>query len=152
MPVVATSGPNTIVLKAKENHYTEIRATGTITPGHIMTRAGVVHPTADGPFEVLVARENAISSTNSGTQASTIDTNYVSGDLVFAAQLQPGDEWYGWLKAGVNAALDIPLASDGNGTFKLATMGTSRTWVRAAEAVDNSAGGAPVRIRLRATT
>ena len=151
MPVNPT-GPNTIVLKAKESHNTEIRATGNITPGHLIQRSGVVHATADGPFEVLVAKENSYGPKTITDQAGTIDTVYASGELVFAAQLMPGDEWYGWLKANVNATLDAPMASNGDGTFKLAVMGTSRTWVRAAEAIDNSAGGTPVRIRLRATT
>lgn len=139
--------PNTIVLKGDlGKRFEEGRAAGAIKPGHQIAQdtsgTFVVHGSAGGTFpEGLVAIEDA-------KIGGTIDTAYASGDLVPYFIAQPGDVLYLFLAAGENAAINSALSSNGDGTMQVAA-GTEGVLWRAQEAVDNSAGGAAVRIKAR---
>lgn len=89
-----------------------------------------------------------------------IDDDYSAGDQVEYRSFSTGDEAYAWLAAGENAAIDDPLESAGNGALKVHDgsvdddTAATRTYydgaivAHAAEAVDNSAGGSAVRIKV----
>lgn len=148
MLIPSTPTPNTILLKgALSRRYEEGRAGGTIKPGHLiaLNSSGnlIVHPTAGGVCTpVSVAIED-------GIQGKTIDDAYAATDLVRYVIPQNGDVLYMLLKAGENAPAGGITISAGDGTVKN-TTGTPTGYVgRYDEAVDNSGGSDPVRIRVR---
>jgi hypothetical protein len=141
-----TGYPEKIVLKGKYGRYEEGRAAGTIKPGHLIKLNGdnelVVHATAAGFAERAFAREDQL-------QGLTIDDSYADDALVFYYLANPGDEILAWLAAGVNIDEGAGLVSNGDGTLKAVT-GSEKQWIGVCrEAVDNSAGGAAVRVKIR---
>ena len=133
---------NTILLKGRGIRKEGV-AGGTITPGHLLTinssDALVVHATALGAAAALFAVENDIVG-------KTIDDNYVVNDYVQAEYLGSGCEVLGVVAAAAPAIVigDL-LESAGNGTLRKRTTGIAVA--QAIQAVDNSGGGAAVRIK-----
>jgi len=125
-----------------------------IVPGMLIEElaAGTVqeHSTAAGNAQKLFALSDL-------SNAGDIDTAYAAGALVRYGAAHSGQEVYALLAA--NAAAIVkgdPLESDGDGTLRVqttaaATADTERDSVvgYALEAVDNSAGGTTVRIKVR---
>lgn len=139
---------NTILLKGEiGDRYEEGRAAGGITPGHLIkVQTGgtlVVHATAGGFGEKAFAIEDAL-------RGKTIDDAYASGDLVRYVIPDHGDWVYALIPAGAAAIVEgDALISNGDGTLKKTTGTPSQIIAYAMEAVDNSGGGAAVRIKAR---
>lgn len=137
--------PRAVLLVGKENAIVkELVAAGTITPGHLLAinSAGkyVVAPTAG--LRGLMAFAD-MADYNGGD----IDDNYVANDNVFAWIVGPGAEINGLVAAAAPAiAVGDYLTGAGDGTFKK-TVTAAEYVAQALTAVDNSAGGTPVRIQ-----
>lgn len=140
--MTSQTNPKTVELYGHGPQHEAI-ADGTITPGMLVERAGdgvAAHSTAGGPANLHFANEF-------GMVGGTINTDYVAGDHVTFTTYVPGSGVYGWIADTVNAAEFALLASNGDGTLKVA--GNVEVAVaQALEAVNNSAGGAPARIRV----
>lgn len=136
--------PSVIVLKGDlRKRHEERRAGGVIRPGHLIKPSGanvVVHATAGGAAAPWFAKEDALQN-RSKTDA------YASTDLVSFHMAQTGDRVLARLAAAATAVANgDPLTSNGDGCLKKAT-GADVVIADAAEAVDNSAGGAEAFIR-----
>lgn len=145
---------NTIVLKGNGIQKEAVAGT-VITPGHLLERSAAnqvsVHSTAGGNAQRFFAKENEVIGQD-------IDDNYPIGDNVIFESCYPGMEISALLPAGAAAvAVGDPLESNGDGTLKLHTLPSDAagTTIKhesvvayALEAVDNSAGGSPVRIQV----
>lgn len=138
---------NTIVLKGYPMRNEKVAA-GTITPGHLIYITSgnqvAVHAVAAAKAQTAFAIENELYSSTS--VFNTIDTNYVVNDNVLYGVFAPGDEVNALVAAAAPAiVIGDYLESAGNGTLrKVATAATAIAIARSA--VDNSAGGAPVRV------
>jgi hypothetical protein len=144
---------HTIWLKG-EGHVKEAVAAAAITPGHLIQRTSAnayqKHGTAEGDaFPIFAMEQDYVGS--------DIDTAYASGDRVSALYCEKGTEVYALLPAAAAAVvIGDELVSNGDGTLKKVTsaavaVGNLRRVVALAlEAVDNSGGGAAVRIRVEA--
>lgn len=158
---MASSTPHTIVLRSNNPdnmmervHESPCQAAVTITPGMLIgygtTNTVKPHASAAGAaFGRKVALENPWSDHGSG---AAIDHAYAAGETVRWIPGVAGDQFYMLLKAGQNVAKEAPLASDGAGALQAITVDASAVTdavvAYAAEAVDNSGGGAAVRIRV----
>lgn len=138
------------------------KASAAITPGDVIEDGGANdiqrHSTADANAE----RRFAVESTLMGVEPAGlhIDRDYATGETVREAYVPSGALIYAWLAAGENVAKGAELSSDGAGKLQAytapslaATSGTAQgdaAVARAAEAVNNTAGTVPVRIKVRA--
>ena len=152
--------PNTILLEVNGVHRpidasSKTKAGAAITPGELLAFNAsdllIPHGTAaGGGVQKLFASENPFEEP-SGTAA--IDTDYAINDSVQLIRAQPGDLVYAWLADGENAAKGNALVSDGAGALAVATL--DATLVAGAivgyadEDLNNSAGGARARLRVR---
>lgn len=131
----------------------ERKAGGAITPGHLVELNAsdqfVVHSTAAGNAIAAFAVEAEVFGKD-------IDTAYASGDQCFVEYLPTGSEVYALVGAGAAAIAEGDyLESAGDGTLRKLATATATTQAqrasvvaRALEAVDNSAGGTPARIKV----
>lgn len=148
-------GFNTILLKGEfGRQYNEGRASGNITPGHLIkvVSGGTlqVHATAGGFSEKTFAVEDSLGAPVTSVQGKTIDTVYASGDLVRYIVAERGDIIYALLPAGAAAIVEgDALISNGDGCLKKTTGTPSQVIAYATEAIDNSGGSDPVRIKAR---
>lgn len=157
---MARATPQTIVIQAASPDGTVVRqealaGAANITPGELLVISAadtvVQHAAASGVLTgKLVALE---TQTPDDETALTIDVDYANGDTVYFAEGRPGDEYYMWLADTENAALSDQLQSDGNGHLLVSAGGAgilaNSIVGYAQEAVNNAAGGAPARIRVR---
>lgn len=142
----------TIILKG-QGIRKEGEADSAITPGHLIAQA------SDGKFDVHgtaaanAAKTFAVENELAGKE---IDDAYADGDRLFYEHCVPGQEVYALVAASA-AAIVIGdfLESAGDGTLRVlttdaATDDTQRASVvaRALEAVNNSGGGTPARIKV----
>lgn len=143
--------PQTILLKG-DGLFKEALAGGAITPGHLITRnsssAFVVGPAAGLNAYPMFALEDE-------AQGKDITDAYASGEIVNAVIPQTGSEIYALVAASAAAiVVGDELESAGDGTVrKAATVAVAqnnlrRIVARAIQAVDNSAGGSPARIKI----
>jgi len=135
--------PKTILLKGNPIRK-EGAAGGAITPGHLLKRTStgtfVVHDSADA----AVAKAFALEADLIG---NGIDDAYAADDQVQVAYCRPGDEIYALLPAAAGAVVvGNFLQSNGNGCLKMLAGGTPIAV--ALEAVDNSGGATPARIKV----
>lgn len=144
----------TILLKGDGQRFEALAAAGTIKPGHLLQLE------SDGDVAIhAVAADNAPAyfALENDLKGDTIDDAYASGDIVQYIHAARGAEIYAWVAAAAAAIVKGDyLESDGAGGLKkvatdAATDDTQRVSVvaMAVEAVDNSAGGSPARIRVR---
>jgi hypothetical protein len=139
-------GPNGIQKEAKV-------ATGPIKPGHLIalnsSGNAIKHGTAAGRCPRRFAVEWSFLGTLVGTaNVKDIDRPYATNDQMPYKIPEPGSEVLAWLPAAAAAiVIDDLLTSNGDGTLKKAGA-TDFCVAVAKEAVDNSAGGAEVRIRV----
>lgn len=149
---------NTIILK-NWGERIERQAAGTITPGHLCmeTSAGklAVHNVAKAKTPAIFAVENDL-------EGKTIDDNYLVNTFVQASIFKSGDEVLAIVAAGAAAiVIGDNLESAGDGTLRKATAESQLTSgnytytsagnviAKAIQAVDNSGGSDPVRIKVR---
>jgi hypothetical protein len=165
---MAKTAPETILLKGRGFRKEKV-AGGTITPGHLVASNSsdqlVVHATAAGHAQAMFAVEaehlSALGGTGYNTSGGTIDDNYSSGDFVQSEILDAGCHVYALVAAAASAiVIGDALESAGDGTLRKRTPFsqngsapydvTEAGWVvaYALEAVDNSGGGAPARIKV----
>lgn len=155
------TAPNTIVLKgelAEKREEGEVDATFTIIPGMLVERTTAAgrkfkpHATAGALTELLIAEEFGLAADIPGQttfKGGTIDDTYDAGDPFPFHICQPGDVVYVFLPAAAAAVLLTDfLTSNGDGRFKKVAT-TDARMLKPLEAVDNSAGASPVRIRGR---
>lgn len=150
------SDPANTILLSPANAMQTVReklAGGVIIPGHLVevTAADtfVVHNTAAANAQKVFALENV-------ADASGIDDAYVSGETVRSLYPARGDEINALVAASAPAiVIGDALESAGDGTVRkavadAATDTTQRDSIvgYANVAVDNSGGGAAVRIKL----
>lgn len=149
--------PNKIVLKG-DPIVKEGDAASAITPGHLVTR------NADGDIVVHgAAGQNAIPAFADMQDyiGGGIDKAYAVGDRVKFNVHRPGDEVYALLADGENVTPADNLESAGDGTLRkhtpqaVAEGGAANYTLyqraivaRPIEAVNNSVGGAAVRIKV----
>jgi hypothetical protein len=154
MPMPANSTPNTILLKGEAYLTLEGDASAAITPGMLVERHVVStvqkirpHATADGAAQKAFAFEHE-------TIGKGITDNYAVGDRVKYLVVNRGAEIYALVPAAAPAIVvgDI-LGSNGDGRLKKVTVAATTLAgseiAVAIEAVDNSAGGSPARIRVQ---
>jgi hypothetical protein len=137
------TAPSTILLGGRPRRF-ELPAGGAITPGHLVTpnTSGnlVVAPTALLRYPAIIAAENEIVGKG-------IADAYASGERVLAWACQGGEEIYALVAAAASAiVIGNHLEAAADGTLRLRTTG--ETMAIALQAVDNSAGGSPARIRV----
>ena len=150
-----SESPTTILLEPARGTSVvrEKLAGGAITPGDLLEQSTsdtfVVHNSAGVNAQRIFALENLANG-------GTISDAYASGDTVRALYAQPGDLVYALVADGATAITQgAALESAGDGTLRIATTDaatddTQRDAVvaYAAEAVDNSGGGAEARIKV----
>lgn len=174
--MVSKSNPDTVLLHGDDasGDRKDGEASGTITPGDHIELSGVQtsgaaderqfqRHSADGAkAAVRVALEYAKAG-------RSIDDDYSSGDHLEYQTLESGDEFYGFvfdggnaggagtdLSANANISVGdrlVPYSGGGqDGTFRNLDTGNGDSEgaavVEAVEAVDNSAGSSPARIKL----
>ncbi len=144
--------PNTIVLKGKGIRK-EALAGGAINPGHLIERTStgtvIVHAGAGLNAQSMFAVENEVIGEG-------IDDAYASADNVLYEVLPPGAEVNALVAASATAIVASDyVESDGDGTVRLLTTDTATDDTQreacvgvALESVDNSGGGAEVRIKI----
>ena len=142
---------NSIWLKG-EGQVKEAAAAAGITPGHLImyntSKQFAVHGTAEGNAYPMFALEKDFVGKD-------ISSAYSSTERVQAVIPLRGAEIYALLPASALAVvIGDELVSNGDGTLKKVTAGAvtvgnlRRVLARALEAVDNSAGGTVVRIKV----
>lgn len=148
--------PNTIFLAGMPFLPQETNSAEAITPGHLVEfvptggNTGLLrkHATAGGMATAMFALE-VPTPTRITTPANLapIDVPYQVGETVHWVMAQRC-ELLAFVPASAAAIVKgDPLVSNGDGTLRKAS-GTETVVAIAAEAVNNSAGGTPARIRI----
>jgi hypothetical protein len=139
----SSTTPKTVLLKGNPIRK-EAAAGGTITPGHLVARANTGKFVVQASADIDVAKAFALEADLIG---KGIDDNYAADDQVQVAYCRPGDEIYALLPANAAAVVigDF-LQSNGNGALKKLASGVAIAV--ALEAVDNSGGATPARIKV----
>lgn len=125
----------------------EGKATSAITPGMFVERSAnkevQPHSVAQGGGAAAFAQEM-------GMTGGTIDDDYAVGDQVIWKDYAVGSHVYALVPANAAAiAENANLVSNGDGTLRLQSAASTGIVVaKALEAVDNSAGATPARIRI----
>lgn len=152
---MAASNFRTILIQGEVENFLEKPAGASgIKPGHLLAISSgnvVVHATADGVSQKFFALE---SQTANSATANSIDVTYASGDTVYYKQCETGDVIYAWLADSMTTVAGVtPLVSNGDGTLKTVTVGTSTLADAvvgyAEEAVVTSGAVARCRVRIR---
>lgn len=153
--------PNTILLSGSPQYPQERNAAEAITPGHLIeyvpsgVDAGKLRKHANAAKNAQPAFANVRLTPDRTVTTLPIDTPYAVGETVQWLIANAGDVVYGLVAAAAPAiALGDALESAGNGTVRkftaVATPDTDSVVGYADEALDNSAGGAAARLRVRA--
>jgi len=168
--------PDTILLEGEDNSYQRSRfeADGTITPGQVVEITGEDTSSAD---DIYLGQRYSTSAEKTAVRIAlelaktgkTISDDYADGDYGEFRVFDSGEQFYGQLFGGSNAAgtgadtsdnanislgdrLVVYAGSGENGTFRALDTGDGdaegAALVEAKEAVDNSGGSSPARIRL----
>lgn len=155
-----TTTPSTIILHADDRSLDRMDgvATGEIEPGMLVEVTGSVDTGADEAREVGPQSGDAVpvpfrlaleySHTGGG-----VDDAYAADEHLEYRHFIGGEVAYGYLAEGENVTEDDLLVSNGDGTFRAADGAGGEDAAAigvATEAVDNSGGAEPVRIRVEA--
>lgn len=153
---MASSTPNTILVRRNSRDaelpvYEAVVHTAAVTPGDFLleTSSGVTPAgtAADVDAEILVAVENPYLDPRTTTTAA-IDTDYAIAAVARYVIPQRGDVVYAWLETAGNVAQGAALEI-GSQAGSLQAYSSGRIVAFAAEAVNNSGGGSPARIKVR---
>jgi hypothetical protein len=135
---------NTILLRGDGMYY-EGKALAAISPGHFLRRTGVADQVA--VMNSVGAARNKLVALEYDVLGRGIDKNYAAGDQVLFVEPNRGSQVYALLAAAAAAiAIGDGLEYAADGTLKILAAG--QRVATALEAVDNSGGGTPVRIRV----
>lgn len=149
---MASTTPNTVILKGNGIRK-EGKASAAITPGHLIEFGGAndlrVHATAAANARKAFAVENDLVGDG-------IATAYATGERVQYEVFGSGCEVYALVAASATAITKgAALESAGDGTLRILTTAAATTQAQrdgvvayALEAVDNSGGGSPARIKV----
>jgi len=171
------SNPDTILLEGDDDSYqrSNAEADGTITPGQIAEVTGVDTSAAN---DVELVQRYSTSAEKCSLRVAlelaktgkTIDDDYADGDYFEYRVFEPGDEFYGLVFDGDNAAgtgadlsananisqgdrLVVYAGAGENGNLRNLDTGNGdaegAAIVEALEDVDNSSGSTPARIRVK---
>jgi hypothetical protein len=163
---MASTTPNIILLatNGEQRPVSEGIAHEAITPGQLVrvrTANGKIekHGTAGGPTNRMFALENPYIDPSS---TKAINTNWAADGTMRYVYAQSGDVVYAWLADGQNVTAGAPLQSNGAGALTALTgqavnEAGSATYTISdgplvgftEQALDNSAGGAVARIKVR---
>lgn len=152
---MVSASPNTILLKVNGGGERPIEEyvvhTAAVTPGDFVTLgASGVTPNgaaADVDAQKLVALETPYLDPRTNTSPA-IDTDYAVAAYARCAWVQPGDMVYAWLEDEGNVAVGAALEI-GSDAGALQAYTSGRIVAFAAEAVNNTGGSGPVRIKVR---
>lgn len=167
-PDAETHSPHTAILRGYDDlEYDDLPAAAEIRPGMLVERAGgevQPHSTANGhaaPLFAVERRERGMLADDDGTifphglQTGVDNSVYPAGETAVFAGFDKHHRVWGLIADGVAVAEDEPLVSNGDGTFRSIDEAggetTENAIVRALEAVDNSGGTEPARVRLEVT-
>lgn len=162
--------PETILLHGRDNERKDGEAAAAITPGELLEHAGT---NGEGELQFQPHSETPDLNGNGSARplfareyshtGRTIDDDYAAGEHMEYHDGLPGDEVYAFIDAGETVSPGDPLESAGNGALAVHTgvttvgdgSGTANETVAddlvvgyAVEAVDNSGGTDPVRVRV----
>lgn len=138
-------GARIVVIGPDKPVYNERTATEVITPGMLVNPVDATSVekndlTGDGNDMVEVAVENDIFGKG-------VDDNYAIGDTVISQLLRTGCEFMGLVAAGAGAiAYDAYVTMAAGGFVAVGTRANAIG--KARQAVDNSGGANPARIRV----
>jgi hypothetical protein len=144
----ATASPNTIVLIGRlEDQNLEYPANAALKPGHLVLvmSTGKVkkNDAASVPCQKLFAKEDDHIGRG-------VADAYAADEVVFCHAAQPGDVIYGWVPASATALVKgDKVKSNGDGCLVKITASSDFVIGTVHEAVDNSAGGAEARVKVR---
>lgn len=149
---MSATGYRTIALSQIAVREEGLAGAASITPGELLQgpdTALIVHAAAAG--EVVPKKIALEKQTNDVAATANIAVDYTNGETLYYAIAQPGELYYMWLAAGENAGANAMLQSNGAGALQVladadATTVTESIVGRAKAAVNNAAGGSPVRI------
>ena len=146
--------PTTIVIEPADGNalIREELAVAAFSAGHLLEKVAAgyqKHSTAAGNAQKLFAVENL-------ADAGGIDRAYVAGETARAVYAKRGDKIYALVPAAAPAiVVGDALESNGDGTLRKAVADTATDTTQrdaivayAAEAVNNSGGGAEARIQV----
>ncbi len=140
--------PNNLIALKGDFIRKEGEASSAITPGDLVEFGGSndlqTHGTAGGPARKAFALDNDLIGDD-------ISVDYASGDTVQYGVFPPGAEVNAHLNYPENVSKGDPLVSAGDGGLVAFIESTHEAGVIVAfanEAVNNSAGGAQVRIQV----
>lgn len=161
---MATTTPNVIMITPNRDHYPvfDLKSAAAIAPGELVEKNAsgllIPHGTQGANAYPWFADFNPFAPVNT---SPAIAQDWASGDNVRYIRAISGEEIYAWLGPGQTAAIDSPLISDGAGALDVYTPqavdeGGSATYTinpdaivaYAMEAVNNSGGSDPVRIKV----
>lgn len=173
---MVSSNPNTILLEGDDDSYqkSNLEADGPITPGQIVEFTGVDSSAAN---DVFLGQRYSTSAEKCMVRVAlelaktgkTIDDDYADGEYGESRVFESGEEFYGLVFDGANAAgtgTDLAANADvalGDRLVVYAGAGEAGNLraldtangdaegaaiVEAKEAVDNSTGSTPARIRV----
>lgn len=159
--------PHNITIKARDSIPDDGEASGTITPGDLIEQTGVSGRERTYARHSTAAAKTSVSIALEGKGGRGIDQDIASGEYMEYKEFLPGDEFYGFVFDGANAAgtgADLSananlsagqlVVSYGNGKFRALDTAngdaTGAAIARATEAVDNSGGSTPARVVFEA--
>jgi len=134
--------PKIIFLKGCPMGKEGVAGAAGILPGMLVEDVGgtvTAHSTVGGVAVPAFARPNEVVGDG-------IDTAYADGDTVLYGVAYSGMEVYSYISDGENIAAGDYLESGGNGQF--VTVAAGLALVKALETVNNTAGGAPARMKV----
>ena len=171
------SNPDTVLLEADDDSYqrSEAEADGTVTPGQLVEVTGTDTSAAN---DVELVQRYSTSAEKAGVRVAlelaktgkTLEEDYADGDYFEYRVFEPGDEFYGLVFDGSNAAgagadlsanadisqgdrLVVYAGAGENGNLRNLDTGNGDSegaaLVEALEDVDNSTGSDPARIRVQ---
>lgn len=174
---MVSDSPNTILLEGDDDSYqrSNAEADGVVTPGQLVEVTGVDTSAAN---DVDLVQRYSTSAEKASVRVAlelakvgkTIDDDYADGDYFEYRVFEPGDEFYGLVFDGSNAAgtgadlsanadisrgdrLVVYAGAGENGNLRNLDTGNGdaegAALVEALESVDNSAGSTPARIRVK---
>ena len=153
---------NIIVLKGNPFRKEGIAVAAGILPGDLLELKNVafrdngtgtygVHSLAAPTYkpQPIFAIENEVYA-GQGPLSKLVSDAYAINDTMILGVFRPGEEAWAWLKNDVNANVVIgdKLMSTGDGKLTKLTGATAVPVAIALEVINNTAGGAPVRIRV----
>lgn len=143
--------PDKILVHGRDNHKYDGLANAAVSPGQILTVAGV-----NGEYPQLAPGQATVFrvAKEYSHTGMTINDDYASGDHMEYYHAIPGEVYFMPLAAGESVTVDDDLVADTSGNLRLYDSAGGDTadmkLAKANEAVDNSGGAEPVFVLVTA--